>query len=324
MLASLKEKALCTLVAVVMVLVLLSLGPIQQPSLLSINRNSSIIDESFAARAIYFVHILLMKDQMEQNVTFSLPPVSLQNQTICLVSLHDYDSGEMKEINTILSQHKKDFAVAHHMGFIDVNPVKYRKLYSNLSSTWFKLPALYDLISNDLESHEYDWFMWIDADVMFTNSSCTFQNLLSINHHVIVPGDFNTGVFLIRNHPWSLNFLQTWFSLWPRFSSIFGEEDVALSHVIIEQKIWNRYIHDMDEHGFKTIASYPNVRDFKSAWHPGNCIFHAAGFYFSKAGILKSCLKSEFDCVNQLNQFYAANGGTAYLPLSDRMKRIGY
>jgi hypothetical protein len=82
-----------------------------------------------------------------------------------------------------------------------------------LESTWLKLPALLDIINNDRKAKKYDWYMWIDADVVFTNSSCSFQELLSDNHHVILPGDFNSGVFIVRNNDWSITFLENWLSL---------------------------------------------------------------------------------------------------------------
>ncbi len=64
----------------------------------------------------------------------------------------------------------------------------------------------------------------------------------------------------------------------------------------------------------------------RTAYYPGYCIFHyAAGYRDNKASILKSCLKSEYDCVNRLNELYMNNGGgMAYLPDIGKLKRIGY
>ena len=301
-----------------------------QPWTASIHPKASNLNHAIKVTEVanYYMHIQLLKDQKKQNISFSLLPNSLQNQSICLVSMHEYYTGEMKQLNFILSKHKKDFAAFKSMSYVDINPESYRKLYPNLSSTWLKLPAIYDLMLNDSSTHNYDWFMWVDADVCFTNNSCTFQNLLSIHHNVVVAGDFNTGVFLIKNNKWSLRFLQAWFSLWPRLLTHTGAEDAALYHIIFEQKRWNPYIHDLNENGFRTIASYPLVFDYKSAWHPGDCILHAAGFSDDKASILTACLKSEYDCVKRLNKLYVKNGGSSYLPYSSDkkylLKRVGY
>ena len=162
----------------------------------------------------------------------------------------------MQSLMGNLTAHKRHFAQHHkRFSYINVNAQKYRYdkrhlLSANISSTWLKLPILRDLISNDQKNlkqkqhqrnNRYDWFMWVDADVLFTNFSCTFQELLSVNHHLIVPGDLNTGVFFIRNHPWSVQFLTLWFSKWSAFRSSLGQEDEALSS-LLNNDTWNRHV----------------------------------------------------------------------------------
>ena len=204
---------------------------------------------------------LIHKRLSIQHRRHSLPFVVkelMQPQSVCIISIQEYSSGgEMQYLMGNLTAHKRDFAQHHqresNMGYINVNAQKYRNdhrhlLPANVSSTWLKLPILRDMISNDqkhlqqrLKNNRYDWYMWVDADVLFTNFSCTFQELLSANHHLIVPGDLNTGVFFIRNHPWSAQFLDLWFSKWSAFRSSLGQEDEALSS-LLNNDIWDRHV----------------------------------------------------------------------------------
>jgi len=155
-------------------------------------------------------------------------------------------------------------------------------------------------------------FGLIAADIIFTNLSCDFQRLLSINHHVIYSGDFNTGVFFIRNHPWSIQFLDDWFASWPKLQHTLGQEDQALVGLLLDDR-WSRYIYALPRDQSGLIASYPRIEDTSLAWHPGHCILHVAGFSNQKASILYSCLNSMGDCVKRLNKLYVDSNGLGYL-----------
>lgn len=246
-----------------------------------------------------------------------------ENQSLCIVSMHEYPKEPMKSLLHNLTQHKREFSLLHrNMGYIDIDASSYRQRYANLSSTWLKLPALRDILANDTEL-KHAWYMWVDADIVFTNNNCTFQELLSTNHRAIFVGDFNSGVFLIRNHPWSIQFLDAWFATWPVLQHSLGQEDEAYATLLLEDK-FVQYIYALGTDRFSSIVSYPSPIEQAFSWHPGHCMLHAAGFWQHKASILYACLQSEYACVSALNKVYAALNGTARQPLTAQLDHYGY
>jgi hypothetical protein len=267
------------------------------------------------------MHYILNTRLLEQHTKFNLPfenSIKERNQNICVVSMHEYDHGLMSQLNEHLRQHKFVFAQTHMMGFSNLNIWKYRQLYPHLASKWLKFHGLLDIITSD-KNHNYEWYMWIDADVIFTNNSCSFQRLLSANHHAIFNGDFNSGVFFIRNHVWSVEFLKTWFAMHTTRDSC----DNALGQLILNDT-WNPHIYAMNLSIFGLFASYPTIKKQILSWYPGHCILHAAGFLFEKASILHSCLYSEYSCVKKLRKLSMDQNNTAYLQLTNHLKKKGY
>jgi hypothetical protein len=254
----------------------------------------------------------LILSQHQFNSSFLLN--KYHNDTICLASMHEFHDDQQL-LNDNLTHHKLDFATSHNMGYVEIKSEKYHKLYPKLPLSWLKISALYDIIKNDSITLKYDWYMYVDGDVFFTNSSCDFQNLLSINHNFILSSDFNSGVFLIRNTEWSLRFLEAWFNRWSSITDELGQEDNAFEFLILEQKIWNRHIYVIPQNEAHKIVSYPQITDTQLAWHPGHCILHTAGFWHDRFDLLVNCLKSENHCISALNTVYTAHNGTAYLPM---------
>lgn len=206
-------------------------------------------------KATTLIHKKLSIQHRRHGLPFLVTVPAKRQQSVCVVSIHEYSGDQMQSLVDKLMAHKQTFAQHHNvsnMGYINVNAQKYRDdnrhLYlANVSSTWLKLPILRDMIlsgQNQQQQQRYEWFMWVDANVLFTNFSCTFQELLSVNHHLIVPGDFNTGVFFIRNHRWSAQFLDLWFSKWSTFRSRLGQEDEALGSLLIDDS-WNRHVRSV-------------------------------------------------------------------------------
>jgi hypothetical protein len=110
--------------------------------------------------------------------------------------------------------------------------------------------------------------MWVDADVIFTNNSCTFYEFLSFRHNVIFPGDFNSGVFLIRNCVWSLTFLENWFSLRSIYEKSNGHENTALGKLLFDDD-WNRFIYATGLNSFGLINAYASAVPRLASWKPG-------------------------------------------------------
>jgi len=133
--------------------------------------NSTVDSEQALLEGIENVTVLSHQRLTLQRQMYSRP-FALSGQgdaaeSICIVSMHEYSRGAMKDMNQNLTRHKKDFASRHDMtkwaSYIEVDARKYRATFVDLASTtWLKLPALRDIIMNDT-SKQYGWYMWVDC-----------------------------------------------------------------------------------------------------------------------------------------------------------------
>jgi len=91
--------------------------------------------------------------------------------------------------------------------------VLHRERYDTLRDIYYsKLHFLIEAIMEGLKTNEYDWVFWVDSDTLLGNPNIKLETFLPLNNkvHFISSADINdlnAGVFLIKVHPWSLNFL---------------------------------------------------------------------------------------------------------------------
>jgi len=85
------------------------------------------------------------------------------------------------------------------------------KKYSNRHPAWERLPLMLDNISN------FDYLIWIDADAFFYSDSNNIIDIISnnINFNFIFSTDIygdniNTGLFIVKNSQYSIDFLTKW------------------------------------------------------------------------------------------------------------------
>jgi len=79
---------------------------------------------------------------------------------------------------------------------------------------FMKLHSVLEKIIEGLKEKSFDWIFWVDGDVILANPNIRLESFLPNekmnNVHFICADDvngLNAGVFLIRVHPWSLNFI---------------------------------------------------------------------------------------------------------------------
>lgn len=73
------------------------------------------------------------------------------------------------------------------------------------SPEWGKIVHMLDVLP------KHDWVFWSDADTMITNFTIKLETLIDENYNFIVSKDINgmnTGNFLIKNTPWSIDMLK--------------------------------------------------------------------------------------------------------------------
>jgi len=85
------------------------------------------------------------------------------------------------------------------------------KKYSNRHSAWERLPLILDNIS------KFDYLIWIDADAFFYNDANNIVDIINnnTNTNFIFSRDLgnkniNTGVFIVKNSHYSIDFLTKW------------------------------------------------------------------------------------------------------------------
>jgi hypothetical protein len=85
------------------------------------------------------------------------------------------------------------------------------KNYTNRHAAWERLPLLLSHISN------YDYLIWIDADAFFYNDARSIIDIIKTNDTVnfifsddIGNNNINTGIFIVKNSQYSIDFLTKW------------------------------------------------------------------------------------------------------------------
>lgn len=81
---------------------------------------------------------------------------------------------------------------------------------------WTKPLLLHYLIGK----FNYDWFVYLDTDIVITNPNISFGSLIERHgsHDLIVSNDIagiNNGVFLVKNSLWSQDFIKLWWDQRP-------------------------------------------------------------------------------------------------------------
>lgn len=121
-----------------------------------------------------------------------------------LVMFYDNNIKEYADINYKIN---KEYCRIYNIDLIFSN----KKYYTNRHSAWERLP----LILSYLE--KYDYIIWIDADAYFYKDANNITTLIETNpsKDFIFSKDcngvnINTGVFIVKNSQYSINFIKKW------------------------------------------------------------------------------------------------------------------
>lgn len=153
---------------------------------------------------------------------------------------------------------------------------------------WAKLPLILKHMSN------YDWLVWIDADTIIMNPTIRLEKFLkeakvTKKHHLLLTrdprGSINTGMFFVRNSPWSRSFLKKVYQQhippnapWTdqlAFIKLFRKNALQVRNKTqFEHKTWkfNAYPQEknhMQKRNIPTVALY----------HKGDFLVHFAGLH---------------------------------------------
>ena len=123
---------------------------------------------------------------------------------ICVIMFYDDNIKGYGDINYIIN---KLYCEKYNLKLILSN----EKKYSDRHSAWERLPLLLENIS------KFDYLIWIDADAIFYNDANNIVDIINNNKNVnfIFSNDMgnrniNTGVFIVKNSQYSIDFLTRW------------------------------------------------------------------------------------------------------------------
>jgi len=155
----------------------------------------------------------------------------------------------------------------------------YNRRFDNERDIYFmKLNCVIDKMFEAIKDQKYDWIFWADSDVTITNPNIKIESFLPKENmsrvHLIIsddPNGLNAGVFLIRVHPWSLNFLMRATS----YSYFHGKHPLLYAD---QSSINNSLLEHNDESDHYIIVPQSWFNGYMGGYHePGDFLLHLAG-----------------------------------------------
>ena len=177
-------------------------------------------------------------------------------------------------------------------------------------TSWSKLLAMRKYLPY------YDFLLYVDADTLVANADVKLEDIVDYGYDQILAADrngLNCGVWLIRNTPWSLWFLD---EMWaqtqlvnPSSFVLFHYEQRAMHH-LYQSKVWRNAVKEpayLQANTVRARTKVVNACVFNSypAWYKkGDFIVHLAGL----KGIAK-CLTFRYYYLNARKQIAETPGG---------------
>jgi hypothetical protein len=235
---------------------------------------------------------------------------------ICITTLTDSQSKSRfqrfirwRDFDGILEltwQNKQEYATKNGYDLYDGS--KY--IDTSRPPAWTKIQAVKHLLTDE----GCDWAMWLDADTVIMNSDIRIEDFLPEDptKDFLVGSDngwgYNSGVFLVRNTPWGVKFLDDWWNM----RSFVRPPGMSLSGDNAAMKALLRDMPNFDDHifvpprcTFNSFAKFLTLKESIVAmknlegqewylderyYHKGDFIAHAPG-YDNKAECLQLLLQ---------------------------------
>jgi hypothetical protein len=153
---------------------------------------------------------------------------------------------------------------------------------------WSKIKMLQTL----LDEGKYDWYVWLDDDLIITNPQISIESLIQkygkepvhfiIGAHKTVPVDMydvNTGVFIVRQSEWSKEFLRQIWAMGTAEKYLVWEQSAVQDLMSSAEYARSPHINRVPGRTIQSILTLLNKRDRRDygQWQPGDFIAHMAG-----------------------------------------------
>ena len=240
-------------------------------------------------------------------------PQQSSNLSICLTTLTDEASKSWqtkllgwRNFDGLLQltwDNKQRYCDKHGYRWFDESAL----LDPSRPPSWSKTRAVQRL----LREESCDWVFWLDADTVIMNSEQRIEDFLPMEGDVLLSADdfggYNAGVWLVRNTPWT----QEWLDQWWNMKSFVKPTGLAKSGDNDALKYLTAHMDDFDEHikvpprcTFNSFARFvpPHVYDqtvqrldqdpwylSNNDYHQGDFVAHVAG-YDNKVDTIKLLL----------------------------------
>lgn len=214
-----------------------------------------------------------------------------------LIRCRDFDA-----LATISFPNQQSYASKHNYYWKDASAL----IDTSRPPAWSKIRAVQQLFESD--KHHCDWVLWLDADVVIMNSNIQIQSLLPANPETMLVATFdrkftlNSGVWLLRNHPWSHKFLSDWWNLknWVRRPGMsLSGDNAAFGHLVDQvlqqepSRIRTPRRCNMNSFGvFLTKSELDRFQDDEAVlasqeWYMSDKFYHKGDFIVHASGLDK-------------------------------------
>lgn len=212
---------------------------------------------------------------------YQLEPLKQQQSQSALAvvtSSYIYDKC-MEPSGTKAALNKRNYADKHNYAFVARSrEFAQQAIRSDRKTVWGKIDAIQKVLP------KYEWVFWLDMDAVILNDQQSIEGLLEglgdrmnddIDFIIVRPGTdkmINAGVFLIRNTPWSIQFLNEiqskteWYRQGPSY------EQGAMWDVMQQDEYKQKTLFlDRDNHFFNTFPQLYEENDFVVHFAPDKC-----------------------------------------------------
>jgi hypothetical protein len=202
----------------------------------------------------------------------NLPGLRPKKLRIGIISLCDDGVEAICETSTA---NKQAYADLHGYDLI----VDEEIVDKNRPTSWSKLLAMRKYLP------EYDFLLYVDIDIVIMNPNRRLEDIVDYNYDQMLAADangMNCGVWMIRNTPWSLWFIdemwaQDQFVAPKAWNMLFKYEQRAF-HFLYQSPIWRRVIKG---------DQYPKANTVRARTKVLNaCVFNSQPAFYTKGDLL--------------------------------------
>ncbi|KAI7862682.1 galactosyl transferase GMA12/MNN10 family-domain-containing protein [Spinellus fusiger] len=202
-----------------------------------------------------------------------------KSPTMAIVTSSYIYNACMEPSAALAAKNKRDYALQHNYAFVARSAEFAQQSYIHRRPVWGKIDTLEKVLP------KYDWVFWLDMDAIIMNPNITLDSLIhrfttthsnfsQVNWVVVKPTHdpmINAGVLLIRNTPWTMQFLRDlqgmteWYQKGPSY------EQGAMWKLLQQPQHQPHVLVLEGDHFFNTFPRRYKKDDFVVHFAPDKC-----------------------------------------------------